>query len=111
MNTIAHGPEWLEWLAEQVGTHQWCVAARLSPRLKAKGYTLALTQARYTALQDAYNALQATAKAEALLADLRSAAGEACALLGSGSSTRDREAEARLKTAINTLAERLSAEL
>lgn len=64
MSTIPSGPDWLDWLAEQVGTHHWCVAARLSPRLKAKGYTLALTQARYTALQDAYNALQAAAKVD-----------------------------------------------
>ena len=60
---IPHGPQWLAYLAEQTGTDKWVVAARLTNRLKDKGYTLALSQARYTGLQEAFNALQAQAKA------------------------------------------------
>ena len=53
---FAHGPEWTAWLAGQLGTTQWVVAARLTAKLKSKGYTLAISPARYMDLQRAYKA-------------------------------------------------------
>lgn len=111
MSAVPSGPEWLAYLAAELGTDKWVVASRLTERLKDKGHALAVTPKRYKTLQDTYNALQGAAKAEAMLAELRKAAGEACALLGSGSSARDREAEANLKDAISRLAAELAKEL
>jgi hypothetical protein len=51
---IAHGPEWLDWLAGRLGTRQWVVAPRLTDRLRSKGYTLAVSQKRYSELADEY---------------------------------------------------------
>lgn len=47
---------WLRWLTAQLGTSRWVVATRLTPRLKAKGYTVALTPKRWAALEAAYAA-------------------------------------------------------
>ena len=43
-------PEWLDWLAEQVGTRKWVVAGRLTDRLRRKGYEVAIHPKRYSAL-------------------------------------------------------------
>ena len=64
------GPDWLAYLAAELGTDKWAVAPRLTARLKDKGVEAAVSRARYTALQDAYNALQATAKAERIALSL-----------------------------------------
>jgi hypothetical protein len=104
-------PSFTGWLAETVGTRQWVVAKRMSLRLTAKGYTLAIAPARYKALEAEFNRIQAHAKAEQMLAELRAAAGEACSLMGSGSSATDRAAKARLKAAIRKLADDLTAAL
>jgi hypothetical protein len=39
-----------DFLAELVGTRRWCVAASLTDRLRAKGYEVAISQARYKEL-------------------------------------------------------------
>ena len=64
------GPEWLAYLAAELGTDKWVCAARLTPYLRSKGYTLAISPGRWIHLQDAYNALQATAKAERIARSL-----------------------------------------
>lgn len=65
MSTNApHGPEWLAYLAAELGTDKWVRAARLSPYLRSKGYTVAVSPGRWLALEAAYNALQGAAKAE-----------------------------------------------
>lgn len=53
-----------DWLATRLGTRHWCVAPRLTQRLKDRGYHVAVPQARYTALEDEYDALQAATKVE-----------------------------------------------
>ena len=45
-----------EWLAARLNTRQWVVASRLTPRLRAKGYELALTQRRFALLQAEFDA-------------------------------------------------------
>ncbi len=47
----------LDWLVVRVGAAHWVVAPRLSPRMKEKGYALAIPPARYTALQAEWQAL------------------------------------------------------
>lgn len=49
-------PAFTDWLADRLGTRQWVVAHRLTPYLCSKGYELAVTQKRYTALQAEYDA-------------------------------------------------------
>lgn len=65
MSTAApHGREWLDFLAAELGTDKWVRAARLSPYLRSKGYTVAISPGRWLALEAAFNAQQGTAKAE-----------------------------------------------
>lgn len=45
-----------DWLAEKLGTRQWVVASRLTERLRAKGYTLALSRERFSELMDEHKA-------------------------------------------------------
>lgn len=47
----------LSWLNEKTAGAKWVVSPRLTMRLKVKGYTLALSQERYTALQNEWQAL------------------------------------------------------
>lgn len=49
-----------DWIAEQVGTHQWLHAPRLSAGLRAKGYTFAITPKRQRELQAKWEALHPT---------------------------------------------------
>lgn len=64
MNTAPHGPEWLAYLTAETGTDKWVCAPRLTPYLRSKGYTVALPPKRWAALETAFNALWAAAKAE-----------------------------------------------
>jgi hypothetical protein len=43
-----------DYIAERVGTRKWVVAARLTPRLKAKGYEAALSPTRYSQIEHEY---------------------------------------------------------
>jgi hypothetical protein len=52
--TFPSGPAWLAWLAERVGTTKWVVASRMTPRLKGKGYEVAISPKRFTALEAEY---------------------------------------------------------
>ncbi|MES2295378.1 MAG: hypothetical protein V4527_18930 [Pseudomonadota bacterium] len=45
-------PGFGDWLTQELGGQRWCVAARLTERLRAQGYAVALPQARYTAHRD-----------------------------------------------------------
>lgn len=47
-------PKFTDWLAEKLGTRNWVVARRLTDRLRSKGYDLAVSQKRFTALQAEY---------------------------------------------------------
>lgn len=58
------GPEWLAYLAAELGTDKWVIAPRLTDNHRSKGYTLAVTPKRWAALEAAWNALQGAAKAE-----------------------------------------------
>ncbi len=49
---VMPAPNFLDWLAARLGTRQWVVAARLTDRLRAKGYDLALSQKLYTELRN-----------------------------------------------------------
>lgn len=40
----------LRYIAEQLGTRHWCVAARLTPRLKALGYECAVSSKMLAAI-------------------------------------------------------------
>lgn len=42
---------WTDHLAATLGTRDWCVTARLTERLRAKGYTIAITPRRYAQLR------------------------------------------------------------
>lgn len=47
-------PFWPDWLHDRLGPEHaktWVVSPRLTERLRAKGYTLAITQKRYKALE------------------------------------------------------------
>lgn len=46
-----------DWLTERYG--RWCVASRLTQRLRDKGYDKALSQARFTALRQEFDAEEA----------------------------------------------------
>lgn len=46
---MALGKDWSEWLAAKLGTRKWCIAARLTDRLRHKGYEKAITQKAYDA--------------------------------------------------------------
>lgn len=35
------------WLAERLGTHKWCVATRLTARMRESGYDMAISERRY----------------------------------------------------------------
>ena len=48
-------PDFVDWIAARLGTHQWVVAPRLTAALRAKGYALAVSQKRFAALQDEFN--------------------------------------------------------
>ena len=51
------------WLEARLGTRQWVVAKRMSLRLTAKGYTLAIAPARYNELEAEYRQEIANEKA------------------------------------------------
>lgn len=51
---INSGASFNEWIAAKVGTHKWVVFARLTQRLRNKGYEKALTQKRYRELLKEY---------------------------------------------------------
>ena len=53
-------PKFTDWLATKVGTRQWIVADRLSPRMKAKGYKLAIPVHRYHELYEAHGEISAS---------------------------------------------------
>ena len=40
-----------EWLFVKLGTHNWVVAPRLSAYLRDRGYDLAISQPKFTALR------------------------------------------------------------
>lgn len=48
---LVGAPRLVDYLAEQLGTRQWVVAPRLSKRLKAQGYEVAVRQGYFTDLQ------------------------------------------------------------
>jgi len=48
---MADIPPFTEWLCQKLGTDRWVVACRLTPRLEAKGYTIAVSQKRFSALK------------------------------------------------------------
>lgn len=52
----SEGPTFSQWLHDKLGGAVWCIAPRLTARLKENGYTLALSQARYDALEAEYQA-------------------------------------------------------
>jgi len=64
MSSFPHGPDWLAYLAQEIGTDKWCIASRLTAKLRDKGYTRAINHVRYAEIEAAYNTLQANAKAE-----------------------------------------------
>lgn len=41
----------LPWLRNRLGTDKWCVAPRLTDRLRDKGYSLTVSQSKYTSLR------------------------------------------------------------
>jgi hypothetical protein len=43
-----------DYLAATLGTRKWVVAQHLTPRLKAKGYELAVSQKKFTAIRQSY---------------------------------------------------------
>jgi hypothetical protein len=42
-----------EWLELRFGRH-WCISVRLTPNLRAKGYTIAFSPKRYAELQQRF---------------------------------------------------------
>ncbi len=66
----------VDFLEEHIGTKRWCVAQRLTPRLKER-YTVALSRRRYADLSDQWERLTYGA----LLRDLQDAAPELLAAL------------------------------
>lgn len=49
-------PGFLDWLADKLGTRNWCVAQRYSDSLRRRGYTVAVSSARYARLKEQYKA-------------------------------------------------------
>jgi hypothetical protein len=43
------------WLRSKLGTSKWVIAARLTPKLKARGYTLAISEDRFRELESEFN--------------------------------------------------------
>ena len=44
----------IEYLRAELGTDRWVVAQRLTPRLRERGYTKAVTEKRFRALEERY---------------------------------------------------------
>lgn len=53
-DTTPAPPSFTDWLALRVGTRRWCVARRLTARLREKGYRKAIPASRYAALEQEY---------------------------------------------------------
>jgi hypothetical protein len=58
MREFPGGKEWLDWLERRVGTGAWCVAQRLTPRMRDKGYALAISPKRFRELETEYLSLK-----------------------------------------------------
>lgn len=44
----------VDWLESKLGSRQWVVAARLTDRLRMRGYAVAISQKRYRDLEGEY---------------------------------------------------------
>lgn len=53
----ASGPTWTDWIAKKLGTKKWVVANQLTDKLKEKGYTVAISQAKYSELNKQFKSL------------------------------------------------------
>lgn len=54
LNDKLFKPTFCEWLAAKLGTTKWVVSQRLTPRLKAKGYAVAVSEVRFKRLEAEY---------------------------------------------------------
>lgn len=50
----AHTQTFNAWLERKLGTRSWVVAPRLTDRMRANGYTLAVTQKRFAELRQQF---------------------------------------------------------
>lgn len=49
-------PAFANWLSEKLGTDKWVVSGRLTSRLLGKGYTVAVSQKKFSALAREFEA-------------------------------------------------------
>ena len=47
-------PSFTDWLADKLGLRNWVVAARLTPRLRDRGYAVAISQRKFRRLMAEY---------------------------------------------------------
>lgn len=51
---LATGEDWRNWLAARLGTRDWTVGPRLTPRMRQAGADLAISQKQFQALMFEY---------------------------------------------------------